>query len=72
MIETADKMRLGDVVKYEVWFLPENSDEYEPRLLASDVQEFCEAKSIADRVAGKCAGDVEIVRETTVRQRASW
>lgn len=65
----ADKMKLGDATKFEIWFLQTNRECYEPRVLIDGLASVEDAQAFVARNAGTYAGLLEIVRTTINRQR---
>jgi hypothetical protein len=65
-----EKMRLGIEEVTEVWFLPANRESYYPSVL----QEFTSvdyARHYINEEAARYAGELEMVRVTTHRQRVA-
>ncbi len=61
-------MRLGDVERFDVWFLP-NRENYSPRVVAGEFRNFGDACAFVEHNSGMFNGSLEIVRTTTRRQR---
>lgn len=60
---------LGTVETFEVWLLPENREAYLPRALTGGLKSLEDAREYIVKNASKYAGEIEVVRETTTRQR---
>ena len=61
-------MELGTEGHVEVWFMPNNTGAYSPRLLTVCASVDAARRYVTDD-ADKYAGRLEIVRVTTTRQR---
>lgn len=61
-------MNLGETTDYEIWFLPANVVNYEPRRIQT-LDSADDAVAYICAEAAKYAGTLEVVRATTTRRR---